>query len=101
MRDEIAGRLLTLPGVEERPSRFGGGAAFHVAAREFAHFHSDEELDLRVGRREERAIRRRFGEDPRFAFRRNPADWVVVRIAAGEDLALLDELARIAWEANR
>lgn len=101
MRDRIAACLLSLAGVEQGPSRFGGGPAFHVGGREFAHLHTAEEIDLRVTRSRERAIRRRFSADERFAFRRTASDWLVVRVAREDDLALLDELARIAWEANR
>src|SRR5205807_728741 len=51
LRDEMTERVLALPGVELRRSRFGGGDAFFVGAREFAHFHRGNVIDVRLTRR--------------------------------------------------
>lgn len=44
LREEI----LRLSNVEEGTSRFGSTPSFTVNGKEFAHFHNDEELDIRL-----------------------------------------------------
>lgn len=87
---------LALDGVEEAPSRFGGaGLALRRGRREFAHFHPGGEVDLRLPRAAQRALR----DDPRAVLRRGASDWVAYRLETSADLEVAQRLLRAAWEA--
>ena len=72
--------------------KFADKPAFFCAGKEFAHFHSDRALDLRVPR----AIQKMHKGDPRLVFRPRPADWIEVLFDAPADVAFLVELATAA-----
>ena len=91
LRAELTARILALPGVEERKSRFADFLAFHVGQREFAHFHSDEELDVRLTRV---CIRELGIEGAR-------TDWVAVPLRTQDDVSAALELVERALEASR
>lgn len=85
-----------LDDVDEAPSRFGGtGLAFRRGRREFAHFHPDCELDLRLPR----AVQRTLRDDPRAVFRPSASAWLAYRLETSEDLAVALRLLEAAWEA--
>jgi Luciferase len=48
LKKRLEERLRRLPGLEVRPSPVAGGTALFFRGREFAHFHSANELDLRL-----------------------------------------------------
>lgn len=83
-----------LDDVDEAPSRFGGGLAFRRGRREFAHFHHEREIDLRLPRAQ-RALR----GDPRAVLRPGRSDWVAYRLETRDDLEVVLRLLRAAWEA--
>ncbi len=90
------GARAALDGVDEAPSRFGGrGLAFVRGGREFAHFHPGGELDLRLPRAEQRALR----ADPRAVFRRGSSAWVAYRLESRADVEVALRLLEAAWEA--
>lgn len=82
--------------VDEAPSRFGGtGLAFRRGRREFAHFHPDGEIDLRLPKPLQRTLR----GDPRAVFRPGPSEWVAYRLETRADLEVAVRLLQAAWEA--
>jgi len=100
VRDEFERRILEIPGVTRRPSRWGRTSAYYVGDREIAHFHGDERLDVRLTREE---IRRRKSErelDQRVRTRGPSADWVTVRLAEDRDILLALDLVEGAVQAN-
>lgn len=48
LKAELLRKLRTIEGVEDRPSPVAGGTALFWRDRSFAHFHNDNELDLRL-----------------------------------------------------
>jgi hypothetical protein len=50
LRKLLIDELEKLPGVEDRPSPVSGGSAIFYKGKEVGHFHSDDLLDLRLGR---------------------------------------------------
>jgi hypothetical protein len=93
----IRGILLSWPGVREAASRFGHGTAFVRDGREFAHFHSAREIDLRLTRR----VIRTLAPDRRIVKRRAASDWVAFRMSGRADERVACALARIAWSAAK
>ncbi len=53
--DKLKADLLTelrkIAGIEDRPSPVSGGSALFYNGQAFAHFHNDNELDLRLTKR--------------------------------------------------
>lgn len=96
LEEAVRAAAQALDDVDEAPSRFGGrGLAFRRGRREFAHFHADPEVDLRVPREAQRALR----GDPRAVFRPSASDWMAYRLETRADLEVVLRLLRAAWEA--
>lgn len=92
---------MAFPGVELRPSRFGGeGEAFCLGRREFAHFHVGNELDLRLTKAEVRTLRDALDGDDR-ATVSGGGDWVELRFSRRPHLDWVMAFVQRAVEANR
>ncbi len=93
----MAARIAALAGAEEGPSKFGGGTAgaFSLHGREFAHFHGETALDVRLPRAEQKALR----GDPRVVFRKSSSDWVEVLFPTRADEDFAFGLVEKAWRA--
>jgi hypothetical protein len=100
VRDELAGRLVQIPGVIRHPSPKGHGDAFFAGDREIAHFHGDQRLDVRLTRELIGQRKSEHAFDERVRTRGPSADWVAVRIAGAQDLPLALSLAEDAVRAN-
>ncbi len=100
LKDALIARLLALPDLELRPSRFGGAEALWLGRREVAHFHGEAELDVRLTRAAIRARRAELAADPRVTTR-GSSDWLAFRFAAPDDLERALELVRLACQAAR
>jgi len=48
LRQELLKALASIEGLTAEPSAVSGGTAIFFRGREFAHFHNDNELDLRL-----------------------------------------------------
>lgn len=48
LKAQLLDELRNIEGVEARPSPVAGGTALFYRGKEFAHFHNDNELDLRL-----------------------------------------------------
>jgi gluconokinase len=90
-------RLLAQKGVVEHRSKFGDNLAFHADGKEFAHFHSESVIDVRVPRAHQKALR----EDPRVTFRPRPADWLEFEFRSEEDVDTVLQLALAALDDAR
>ena len=91
----IRSLLNLLPQVIEAHSRFGSNSAFWASKREFLHFHSDSEIDVRVGLGEVARLKR--VKEPGFAFRRSRSEWVIVDLDKA-DSQIASAAVRIAYE---
>jgi len=100
VRGDIERRLMSIPGLTPRESRYGHGLAFYVGRREVVHFHGDQRMDVRltVG-----VIQLRWRED-RLDDRVTPEggapNWVKVRLSEARDVVLAVVLAEEAVRAN-
>jgi hypothetical protein len=97
--DQLRAGLSALPGVAQAPSRVGSqrNPAWFVAAREFAHLHSNSLLDLRLPL----PMQSRLRNDPRAHFRRHSSAWVELEFHSAQDVADLLRLARQAAVAAK
>jgi hypothetical protein len=100
VRAELERRLGALPGVTQRPSRYGDSSSHYVGDREIAHFHGDDRMDVRLTKE---LIRERKAEgalDPRVRTRGPSAEWATVPVIETRDLALAVDLVEEAVRAN-
>lgn len=89
LHEVIRSELLSWPGVEEKRNRFGTELAYFLNGREFAHFHSESQLDVRI-----RAI-----ADGKHVIE-NPfsGEWVIVNFSDEQSAIRTIELLRRAYE---
>jgi len=100
VRQELEKRLLELPGVELRPSRYGHGPSFVTGGREIAHFHGETRMDVRLTKEE---IRLRAAEgtlDRRIHTRGPSAEWVEIHVDTEREIAFAVALVEDAVRAN-
>ena len=66
LQDDIRKEILKLPGVEEKPNRWGTKLSYFANDKEFAHFHSGSQMDIlktnKVNEKDERVEPNPFSE---------------------------------------
>ncbi len=90
--------ILDLPGVTKGTSRFGDNVAFYAGARELAHLHGREALDVRLGKEGVREHREELRAEPLYIPRKSPSPWAELRIAGTESVPVLLAWVRRALE---
>lgn len=101
LRKELSARILELPDVKERKSKFAAAPAFFRGKKEFAHFHGPREIDLRVTKAKIRSLGLLKCEDARIAIENRSGDWIQFRFEGPEDLDECLRYAEIAHSANK
>ncbi len=93
LRDELVKRLEKVPGLEDRPSKVAGGSAIFYRGKEIAHFHHDNELDVRLTKKVIKAEGLMHPEGSEFHHHRSPnSQWIELRYKKAADL---DEVVRL------
>lgn len=100
-RDEVVRRLAALPGFAAGPARRGHGSPFVAAGVEVAHFHSDGQMDVRLGRVRIQQRKADRSLDPRVRTRGPTADWASVPLGDPACVELAIALAVEAGEVAR
>jgi Family of unknown function (DUF5519) len=101
LSEVLEARLLSLPGIRRKASRWGGGLAFYVGTREILHYHGSREVDIRVTREVARQYRKLRSPDLRLRFRHSGSDWVATRLEEPGDIAFAIQLFEEALRANQ
>ena len=92
--------LQLLQGIEQLhalPSKVAGGTALFYKGKEFAHFHNDNEIDLRLTKTLIKSLG--LSHPPRTAFhptRAASSNWIEVRFHTREEVTAAAELVRQA-----
>ncbi len=100
LKVELQARILDHPEIEMRKSRFSGVEAFYVQTREIAHFHSNQEIDIRLTCGEIKKRKLAHSEDKRIHVPRASGDWVEVTFKSLRDLPFVQELVVSAAREN-
>jgi hypothetical protein len=83
--------------VEDKPSPVAGGTALFYRGKEFAHFHNDNELDLRLTKS---VILAQGLTHPSVSIhhptRSLSSPWIEVRFTAAQDIAHVVRLVKLA-----
>jgi Family of unknown function (DUF5519) len=98
--NDLAGRLASLPGVEQSESMFGHGLAFWANGKEVAHFEGPGVIEVRLTKQRIRERRPAFGQDRRVVLRPSGAEWITVRFEEA-DWDFVTELVAEAEAAHR
>jgi hypothetical protein len=72
-----------------------------VEGREFVHFHSRQEVDIRLTSRVLGLDIKRVRGDARIRLRTARSDWVTYILATLDDAEFALQLIDLAWKANR
>ncbi len=93
-------KILSLPGVEKRRSRWMDTDAYFIGEREFVHFHRNDEVDVRLTSGFQRKYAIEIRNNPRVRFRRNPSQWVAIDYRTREDVDYAFRIMKLAAAAN-
>jgi hypothetical protein len=99
LRKELIKKLARIPGLEDRPSKVAGGSAIFFNGKEIAHFHDDNEIDVRLTKK----IIKREGlshpTDSKIHRHRTPnSQWIEIRFKTSRDLVEVVRLFKLALE---
>lgn len=97
LKETLLFELRKINGVQDKPSPVSGGTALFYNGKDFAHFHNDNELDLRLTKKQ---IQRLGLTHPTGSVQhpgRSPnSPWIEVRFHTEEDIVRVKELVQIA-----
>ena len=96
-KQQLLDLLASIEGVSAETSPVAGGAALFFRGKEFAHFHSDSELDLRLTRRVIASLG--LSHPPGSAHhptRSAASPWIEVRFSSPSEVQRTAELVRLA-----
>lgn len=93
LRAELIKKLERIAGLEDRPSKVRGGSAIFYNEKEIAHFHHDNEIDIRLTKKIIRKEGLNHYEDSEVHKHRSPnSEWIEVRFRTAKDI---DEVVRL------
>jgi hypothetical protein len=93
LRRDLVAKLEKIKGLEDRPSKVAGGSAIFFKNKEIAHFHHDNEIDVRLTRKIIRAEGLNHPDDSKIHHHRSPSsDWIELRFTKPSHL---DEVVRL------
>ena len=93
LKNELIKRLERIPGLEDRPSKVAGGSAIFYNGKEIAHFHHDNEIDVRLTKKVIRKEGLMHPTDSELHRHRTPSsEWIELRFRKSKDL---DEVVRL------
>src|SRR2546428_13092456 len=82
----LESKILALDGVNKKKSRWMDRTAFYIGQREFAHFHHNGEIDVRLTRRYQQEYSGLLAKDKRIKFRERPSQWISIKFATTSDV---------------
>ncbi|MCB0393491.1 MAG: DUF5519 family protein [Bdellovibrionales bacterium] len=101
LREELIEKLEKIPGLEDRPSKVAGGSAIFFRNKEIAHFHHDNEIDLRLSKKLIKSEKLIHPKDSKVHSGRSPtSNWIELRFKTKKDIDNIVRLFRLAIEAG-
>ncbi len=99
LKSRLIAAVRKIDGVEDRPSPVSGGCALFYRGREFAHFHNDTELDLRLTKKQIKAEALAHPKDSvHHVGRAAGSPWIELRFNSIEQV---EQVARLVLLATR
>ncbi len=97
LKHQLLASLASIEGFEAQPSKVAGGTALFFRGKEFAHFHNDHEIDLRLTRKVIKSLG--LSHPPRSQLhptRSVSSQWIEVRFNTEAEAHRVAELVRLA-----
>ena len=92
LREQIRKEILRLPGAVEKENRWGTKLSYFFEEKEFAHFHSDSQMDIlktpKVDKKDKRVEKNPYSEK-----------WILFNFRTEQDAKDAIELVRMAYLA--
>lgn len=96
----LASRILSLPNVKSRKSKWQDRQAFFINGREFAHFHSYKQIDIRLTKAYQKTYRYLLEGDMRIKLRNQNSHWLIFEFETEDDILSAFQIIQLAYEAN-
>ena len=97
LRQQLIKNLESISGLEDRPSKVAGGSAIFFKNKEIAHFHNNNEIDVRLTKK---VIRQEGLSQPsgsNFHHHRGPnCDWIELRFRSQNQVNEVIRLFKLA-----
>ena len=97
LKQNLLALLAPIEGFSPQPSKVAGGTALFYKGKEFAHFHHDNEIDLRLTRKVIKSLG--LSHPPRskqHPTRSAGSQWIEVRFHDAEEIHRVAELVKLA-----
>lgn len=86
-------KLEKIPNLEDRPSKVAGGSAIFYKNKEIAHFHHNNEIDIRLTKKVIKLEKLNQPDDSEFHHHRGPSsEWIELRFKTEKQV---DEVVRL------
>lgn len=97
LKQRLLADLSAIAGFESRASKVAGGTALFYRGKEFAHFHHEHEVDLRLTRKVIRSLGLTHPpRSSRHPTRTTSSDWIEVRFTTESEVTSVVELVKVA-----
>jgi hypothetical protein len=99
LKTELVKKLEAIKGLDDRPSKVAGGSAIFYKDKEIAHFHHDNEIDVRLTNKIIRKEGLNHFDDSSFHKHRSPSSqWIELRFNKPSDVTEVVRLFKLALE---
>jgi hypothetical protein len=99
LRSELIEKLERIPGLEDRPSKVAGGSAIFYKGKEIAHFHDDNEIDVRLTKKIIRKEGLNHPSGSKIHKHRSPSsEWIEIQFKKSKDVEEVLRLFKLALE---
>lgn len=97
LKKELVIQLEKIPGLEDRPSKVAGGSAVFYKNKEIAHFHHNNEIDVRLTKKIIKAEGLTHPEGSKFHHHRSPSsEWIELRFRRKDHIKEVVRLFKLA-----
>jgi hypothetical protein len=102
LRKLLIEKLEQIPGLEDRPSKVAGGSAIFYHDKEIAHFHDDNEIDIRLSKKLIRSEGLTHPKDSKFHKSRSiSSNWLELKFHSTEDVNEVVRLFKLAMQSYK
>lgn len=97
LKAKLVQELEKIKGLENRPSKVAGGSAIFYKNKEIAHFHNNNEIDVRLTKKVIRQMGLSQPTDSKFHHHRGPgSEWIELRFRSQNHVDKVVELFKLA-----
>jgi hypothetical protein len=97
LKQKLLASLVDIAGFTAEPSKVAGGTALFFRGKEFAHFHHDNEIDLRLGRKLIKDLGLSHPAGSTFHPTRSmSSQWIEVPFHSDEEVRRVEHLVKLA-----